>query len=251
MSDRERKALCCICGSVRTCRRARNHREENYWFSRRIDLDWHRETGELKCQECGRVTTHALLHPEGDWAVDHAEMMQRVATGNTHGHLNEAQLAEVVAKYRQGLPRNPYLYHRWYVEDAQAAWDTGKRTVKALCGETIKLKRDPSGPSSRCAKGDDGQVKPERVRDQEYEDAATGLWWAEIDCVDCLRTWHLELLRRRRNKLSDLMTQFVADLLADAKGYPKKFDLRTVNRLIEALESARDSDEVKAEGSRQ
>ncbi|PQP52657.1 hypothetical protein [Mycolicibacterium austroafricanum] len=249
MSDRERKALCCVCGSIRTCKRSRRHREENYWFSGPIDLDWHRETGELKCQECGRVTTHALLHPEGDWAVDHAEMMQRVATGNSHGHFNADQLEEVAAKYRQGLPRNPNLGHYWYKAFAQEDWDAGRRTTKALCGEKVTLHRDPSGPSSGKRWGDDRQIKPRAVRDQEYEDSETGVSWIEADCVDCLRVWHLELLRQRREDLAEKMTEFLKDLLADKAGYPKKIDLRTVESLIGALDAARDAvGTVKTEG---
>lgn len=240
MSDVPRKALCCTCGAIRTCKRARNHREENYWFRRPVDLDWHRETGDLKCSECGRVTTHALLHPEGDWAANHAEMMQRVATGNTHGNFTDDQLDEVRRKFRQGFPRNPELNHFWWTGYAQAAWDSGRCTVLALCGEPMKVQRDPSKRSSpsRSDRSDDRQIQPERVRDQEYEDPDTGLWWTETDCVDCLRVWHLELLRRRREVLADRLTQFLADLLEDKSGYPKKIDLRTINTLIDVLDTA-------------
>lgn len=246
----EKTALCCLCGAVRTCRRPRNHRAENYWFSGPIDHDWHRETGDLKCQECGRVTTHAIIHPDKDVFRDHAEMMQRVATGNNHGHLNAAQLDQVAEKFRQGTPRNPYLRHYWYNCQAQEAWDAGRRTVKGLCGEPMSIERDPSGPSSSESYGDDDrQIEPRTVGDVEYEDPDTGLWWTESDCVDCLRVWHLELLRQRREKLGELMTQFMADLLADKAGYPKKIDLRTVDALIEALESARQRVVTAAEGA--
>ncbi|SCX24759.1 hypothetical protein [Mycolicibacterium fluoranthenivorans] len=240
MSDRERQAICCTCGTVRTCKRARNHREENYWLNQPVDLDWHRETGDLKCAECCRVTTHALLHPEGDWAVDHAEMMQCVATGNSHSRFNDRQLSEIRAKYRQGLPRNPELHHFWWTSEAKEAWDAGRRTVTGLCGETMKISRDPGGPSasSRADKRDDSQIAPKRFRDQEYEDPETGLWWAEVDCVDCLRVWHLELLRQRRVLLAEKTTEFLAALLADKSGYPKKIDLQTVNSLIEAIDQA-------------
>ncbi|MCV7230426.1 hypothetical protein [Mycolicibacterium komossense] len=257
MSTSFMKALCCTCGSVRECRRPRNHRAENYWLSKPIDLDWHRETGDLKCEECGRITTHALLLPEGDNWRDHAEMMQRVATGNSHGHFkNQQQFDEVATKFRQGFPRNPELNHFRYGSDAQAAWDAGRPTVKALCGEQIPVDRDPSGPASKGRderRQDDRQIKPAQVRDQEYEDSETGLWWTELDCVDCLRVWHLELLAQRRDVLSGKLTQFLADLLADQEGgYPKKIGLRVVDALIEAFEAINQrSDAVKSEDSNQ
>lgn len=235
------QALCCVCGSLRDCRRPRNHRRENYWLAGPIDLDWHRETGDLKCEECGRITTHALIHPEGDPHRDHAEMMQRVATGNSHSRFTAKQLDEVAAKYRQGFPRNPELNHYRYNRDAQAAWDAGLRTVKALCGEQITIHRDPSGPASKGKNkqhDDDRQIRPREVREQEYEDEATGLWWEQRDCVDCLRVWHLELLRQRREELATRMTRFLGDLLTDKVGYPKKVDLRTIDSLITALDTA-------------
>lgn len=242
MSNHAMEALCCVCGNLRDCRRPRNHRRENYWLAGPIDLDWHRETGDLKCEECGRITTHALIHPDGDIHRDHAEMMQRVATGNSHGHFSAKQLDEVAMKYRLGLPRNPELNHYRYDRDAQAAWDAGLRTVKALCGEQIPIHHDPSGPASKGKnkqRDDDRQIRPREVREQEYEDEATGLWWEERDCVDCLRVWHLELLRQRREELVTRMTQFLGDLLTDkVGGYPKKIDLRTVESLIAALGDA-------------
>lgn len=253
MSDTLKNALCCVCGAVRSCRRPRNHKMENYWLAAPVDRNWHRETGDLKCPECGRVTTHAIIHAEKDALRDHAEMMQRVATGNNHGNLNAAQLDAVADKFRQGTPRNPYLRHYWYREVAQEAWDAGRRTVKGLCGEPMPLDRDPRQFHEKCSGeqrwDDDQQFKPMTVRDMEYEDPETGLWWTESDCVDCLRVWHLRLLSQQRKKLGELITLFLADLLADNGGYPKKFDLRTVNGLIDALESARRQDTTESEGA--
>lgn len=253
MTDSLKQALCCICGSLRTCRRPRNYRSENFWLSGPIDRDWHREVGDLKCEACGRVTTHAIIQPEKDVFRDHAEMMQRVATGNNHGHFNATQLDEVAEKFRRGTPRNPYLRHYWYRERAEEAWDAGRRTVKGLCGEPMTLDRDPrqfhENSSGDQRWDDDQQFKPMTVREVEYEDSETGLWWTESDCVDCLRVWHLQLLAQRRKELGELMTHFMADLLADNAGYPKKIDLRTVNTLIEALESARRQDTTESEGA--
>lgn len=47
-----------------------------------------------------------------------------------------------------------------------------------------------------------------------------------------------------------MMTQFLADLLADKVGYPKKIDLRTVESLIEAVAAAQPrSTTAKSEGA--
>lgn len=110
--------------------------------------------------------------------------------------------------------------------------------MKALCGESMTLRRDPSGPSAFNRSDDDGQVRPELLRDQENEDSDTGLCWTELDCVDCLRVWHLELLRRRREALAEKMATFLAALLDDDTGYPKKIGLGTLESLISALETA-------------
>lgn len=241
MSDRM-KALCCTCGAIRTCSRPRNHRAENYWFNGPIDLDWNRETGDLKCAECGRITTHALIHPEGWQLRDHAEMMQRVATGNSHGHFSTPQIEDVRRKYNQGMPLNPELHHLWWVEAAKEDWSAGRRTTTSLCGRKVEIPRDPNGPSAgseRAKKADDWQAKPREVRDQEYEDPETGLSWRTSDCVDCHRVWHLELLSQRRGVLTKKMAAFLVELTADKEGgYPKKIGLQTVNALIAAFESA-------------
>lgn len=229
------QALCCICGTLRTCQRPRNYRPENYWLAGPIDRDWHRETGDLKCEECGRITTHALIRPPGDAFRDHAEMMTRVATGTSHTHFTTAEkLTEVRRKYNEGQPHNPFLHHYW--------WNSDPETT--LCGRKIASYRDPS--PEKPSDDDDShhlvqlsgshQTKP-RFRDHEYEDE-TGLSWREMDCVDCLRVWHLELLRQRRKVLSDVLIRFTTDLAEDMSGYPKRFDLAAVNGLIDAIENA-------------
>lgn len=247
MSDRERQAICCTCGTVRTCKRARNHREENYWLSGPINRDWHRETGELKCSECGRITVHALLHPAGDWAVDHAEMMQRIATGNAHSRFSEAELVEVRSKFRKGLPRNPCLEHLWWQEDAKEAVDAGCSTFLALCGETLPIRMAEGGRDHRSR--DDQQVRPEEVEGGEVEDSTTGHSWAEISCVDCLRVWHQELLRRRRKVLAEKLTVFLADMMKENSESPT-VDLQTVNALINAVDDVQQA-RSKCQGVRQ
>jgi hypothetical protein len=35
----------------------------------------------------------------------------------------------------------------------------------------------------------------------DYEDTDTGLWWVDLDCVDCLRVSNMKKLARIRNEL--------------------------------------------------
>lgn len=198
--DRRREteqALCCECGNLRTCKRPRNYVPE------RADLQtWHRLTGDLKCDVCGRITRHAVLR--SDEYRDSAESYQRMALGGEpRNRLEDVDRAR--REYRLGLPRNPYLNHWRITAQAQAAWDSGEKTVVALCGETITVDRDPrSEPSSRGSTGE--LVEPEEVRDMEYEDPETGLWWVEMDCVNCLRVSNERRLERlRKELLADLL----------------------------------------------
>ncbi|OBF52537.1 hypothetical protein A5778_15575 [Mycolicibacterium monacense] len=199
--DRRREteqALCCECGNLRTCKQPRNY------VSERSDLQtWHRMTGDLKCDACGRITRHALLR-SGEFR-DAAENYQRMALGGEpQSHLEDVGRAR--REYRLGLPRNPYLKHWWIKEEGQAAWDSGEKAVVALCGETITVERDPRS-TTFSTRGSTGElVEPEEVRDMEYEDPETGLWWAETDCVDCLRVSNERRLKRlRKELLQDLL----------------------------------------------
>jgi hypothetical protein len=225
-----RQALCCVCGQLRTFGRARNNRWENYWFRRPIDRDWHRETGELKCEQCGRVTVHALLHREDAGSFrDHAELMQSIALGCTSNRMTEHVASEAKRKYRQAdLPRNPYLHHRYWVNEARTAWRAGQREVTALCGEPMALVRDPD--ANRSDTPSDELITPEEVRDQEYEDPETGLWWLEMDCVDCLRVSNAERLSKRQRLLALRLSEIS---LRAANG---RLDASIINRLLESIE---------------
>jgi hypothetical protein len=200
--DRRREteqALCCECGSLRTCKQPRNYVAE------RADLQtWHRMTGDLKCDTCGRITRHALLRRSDEYR-DSAEDYQRVALGGEpRSGLVDVDRAR--REYRLGLPRNPYLKHWRITAEAEAAWDSGEKTVVALCGETITVERDPRS-TTLSSRGSTGElVEPEEVRDMEYEDSETGLWWTEMDCVDCLRVANERRLERlRKELLADLL----------------------------------------------
>lgn len=221
------QALCCQCGSIRTCRRPRNHKRENYWLREPVDPNWHRETGELKCAECGRVTTHAIVLPD-DILRDHAEKIHLVATGWTFRNLNDHDRQRIRARYRQGLPRNPYLRHSWWTSDERAAREAGKTHFKAICHAEILVPETTSEERGTSYRHDE-LVAPNEFHDVDREDPETGLWWFDIDCVDCLRRSNQMAVDAQRKaltaklqdvvgKVATLDPQTVAELLANFGG---------------------------------
>jgi hypothetical protein len=166
-----------------------------------------RKTTSLKCASCGQSTRHALLprtdREQGDWD----EERQRIALGGDvpDGQYGPQYSAERVhrlrVEYREmPFPRNPYLHHWYVISEAQKAWDAGQRSVTALCGETMKLGTNPS-----TCRGSDVPmtelVEADEMRDMEYEDEETGLFWVDMQCVDCLRVTNGRRLARKRKEL--------------------------------------------------
>ena len=225
-------ALCCVCGNLRTCRRPRNHRRENYWLTGPIDREWHRETGDLKCGECGRVTRHAVIMPAADYFRDHAERITRIALGAAD------PLADVHAKrirdaYRYGRQPNPYQSHLWSASDADVARKSGRSHVVTHCGESHPL------PERSQKFGASGQLAPDPVRwDHEYEDQDTGMSWIEMDCPNCYRVANERRIARRR----ELLGNWLVWLLADPD---KRVADDQVDPLIEAFEQNSNSKKVK------
>lgn len=198
MSNKIRQALCCECGAIRTCYRARsNHREENYWLRRPVDHDWHRETGDLKCSQCGRMTTHALLFPEGDSFRDHAETLRKAATGWSYKQLTATDLARIRQAWRQGRPENPYLNHHWFVSDADKAREAGQTHFEAICKARIPVPKRTSKNTTPAGM----YVEPAEFHDVDREDPETGLYWYDGDCVDCLNRWNAMQRERQRKAL--------------------------------------------------
>ncbi|MGV0624461.1 hypothetical protein [Mycolicibacter minnesotensis] len=231
MSNKIRKALCCTCGEIRTCHRPRNHQTENYWLSGPVDRNWHRELGDLKCSNCGQITRHAILHPEGCAFQDHAERVTRIALGDkdpyadkytdTRDHIRKA--------YRQGRQANPLMNHLWPRSETTAARKAGKTTVVAYCGETVPLPEKVGNPSPQR-----GEVllKPDPVRfDQEYEHPETGTWWIEMDCPDCYRVANERRMADRRK----LLTEWLAWAL---RHHSERVPDERVEELIAAFKSA-------------
>lgn len=201
MTLQPKQALCCTCGNLRNCLRPRNHRRENYWLSGPVDRGWHRETGDLKCSECGRVTRHALIMPEGDVFRDHAERVTRIALGSTADPVATEDLRESIRKaYRQGRRPNPNMRHLWSAADEETARKAGKTTVVTRCGETQEI------PPKSDTFAAEGQLRPDAVRWEECEDPDTGMWWIEVDCPDCYRVSNERRRVKRRKDLKLLLT---------------------------------------------
>ena len=228
MSDQIKQALCCVCGTLRTCRRPRNHREENYWLRRPVDHDWHRETGDLKCAECNRVTTHALLHPEGSWARDHAEAIHRQAIGYHLKTLTDEGRARIQRAWRVGLPSNPLLRHIGWVSDETKAREAGETHMVAICKAMYPLPKRETKPGTGVDR--DVLMKPRAVGDDEYQDPETGLWWSDVTCVDCLLRSNEIAINEQRAKLREK--------LIEAATTVSKFDPRTIARLLEQFNEA-------------
>lgn len=233
MTDSVKQALCCACGAVRTCRRPHNHRAENYWLSGPVYRDWHRETGDLKCSECGKITTHAIIHPERDSFRDHAERVTNIALGMPDPMANNPEVRERVRRaYRQrSYPSNPYVNHRWWRSDEDAARAAGEKWFTAMCGETMPLPtRKIAGRDITAMEAPTHVTDPDRA-DHENLDPDTGLWWtSDGECVNCLRVRNNWLLEQRRKDVSALLIKIVAMI--------DKVDARVVERLAELVTEA-------------
>lgn len=228
MSNKIRKALCCVCGEIRTCHRPRNHQAENIWLSKPVDPNWHRELGDLKCENCGMVTRHAILHPEGDPFRTHDERITHIALGgdDPYSDAYTDNRDRIRQAYRQGRQANPYLNHMWRSSDEDAARKAGKATVTTYCGEIAKL------PAQSRTLDGGGLIKPDPVRwEQEYEDHQTGGWWVELDCPDCYRLANERRAAQRRK----LLTEWLAWAL---RYHSERVPDERVEELIAAFKSA-------------
>jgi hypothetical protein len=193
-----RRALCCHCGNLRTFKEARNERG---WFG--DNAAWHREIADMKCDACRAIMPHALLAQDNASWRDVDEMQQRVALG---GDLPKGWHWDVsrIREYRAKLPRNPKLHHFFSVADADEARARGETRIPALCGDIAEIPGEWS--RGTC---DDDIVEPQEVQwDTEFEDPETGLWWLDMDCVNCLsitnarrRCWRHKAVNREINEL--------------------------------------------------
>lgn len=200
-------ALCCECGQLRTVSADYSrYRDPNHADSDQGRTGGWRLTQTLKCSACGDRTRHALLRRHDAPYRDADEQRQQWILGHdVDGWGSDRGWAR--AEYFAQFPRNPYAHHWYVVDEAQAAWDKGERVVTSLCGEPMTLHRDPKTARS----GDIPMaqlVEPEEVRDIEYEDETTGLWWEDMTCVNCLRVTNERRRARRMRVLEALLAWF-------------------------------------------
>lgn len=179
------KALCCDCGQLRTVS-ANYHfgndqnRSDGYFYDSR---GWS-HTGTLKCVECGRPTRHALLRGEDDKYRDHDEDLQRYVLGGEWSGKYPPDRDRLRDRYQKQLPRNPKLTHRFWIEDANKRREEGQTHMPAVCGAVAEIPRSWSKQQRPVSE----LIEPDRIDwDTEFEDASTGMWWVDMDCVDCLR----------------------------------------------------------------
>jgi hypothetical protein len=212
----QRQALCCECGNLRTCRRPKNYREENFWLNRPVDRSWHRETGDLKCEHCARTTRHALLYREGDQFKNHAERLEGIALGLSDPLDAESSgVTERIKKnYRIGRQTNPHLRHSWWSDDAEEARAAGKSTVVTLCGDQHEIP-DDHGTYDDTHESDSGVIRayaPRRYR-QVFSDDAPPEGWDYQDCPDCTRVVNEWVVACNRKylmaKLAELMRRAI------------------------------------------
>lgn len=230
MSNKIRQALCCTCGEIRTCHRPRNHQTENYWLSKPVDPSWHRELGDLKCDHCGQVTRHAILHPDGDSFRDHAERITHIALGGNdpYGDGYPATRERIRQAYRQGRQPNPLMKHLWSAADEEVARESGRTTVTTFCGET----KDIPERSSCC--DEPGLLKPAPVRwDFEHDHPGTGGSWLEMDCPDCYRLINERRIVMQRKELKLRLAWLLANYQR-----PDRLPDNAVGDLITAIEAA-------------
>lgn len=219
-------ALCCVCGEQRTVSEDYHRvQDPNYSYGATARREGWRKTQTLKCDACGDRTRHAILDAADSLSRDYGEQRQRYILGGDWPDKKYAPDRERLrAEYFAQFPRNPYLQHRYWVSEARTAWQDGTKVVTAVCGASITLSCDPDDYRTDQTE----LVAPSEVRDdQEYEDSTTGLWWVEMDCVDCIRVANASRLKNLRNLL-------LADLLQVANVVPD-LDAVQVGELREHL----------------
>jgi hypothetical protein len=175
-----------------------------------VDPNWHREVGDLKCETCNAVTRHAIISA-AERADTHAEVLHQVATGwgnrvvDADG--NGPSRRRIEEAWRQGLPRNPYLNHLWWISDEKKAREAGRTHLLAVCMEPIPVP-EPSAPGRTTSTfGHDEIVKPREFHDVDREDPETGLWWYDLRCPDCLLRSNAMALQAMRKQLVDRLLQ--------------------------------------------
>lgn len=217
-------ALCCTCGNLRTVSGDyHRYQDPEHAESERGKAEGWRKTQALKCDACGEQTRHALLHPSDARYRDYDEKRQRYILGGEWDGEYAPDRERLRAEYFAQFPRNPNLHHRFWIDEADKLRAAGETHMAALCGAVDEIPRSwgKSAPEGEL-------VKPGRIDwDTEYEDAETGEWWIDMQCVDCLRVANEKRFKAQRNLL-------LADLL-EVSNAVENLDAAQVRELREHL----------------
>jgi len=197
------QALCCECGNLRTVS-ADYHfgtNDENCGEGLFMNPRGWFETGTLKCAHCGARTRHALLNKEGK--RDYAEDYLRYVLGGEWDSRWAPDRERLRERYFAQFPRNPYVRHRWWKSDENAARSAGMKWFRGMCGEMVRLPKEvrENGRNITEVEAPTHITDPDRT-EHENLDVETGLWWtADGECVNCLRVRHDWLLKEHRKQL--------------------------------------------------
>lgn len=219
-------ALCCVCGH------SRKVSVDYYRPSDRNHADgaegkqggW-RKTQTLKCDACRASTRHAIL-AKADGETYWDERRQRAALGDDQAlQWDTKYLVKWRQEYREmPFPRNPKLHHLRYGADVDKAIAAGNTRITALCGEPIDIS------PSETTRGKDitEPTAPREITDTEFEDPTTGLWWLDMDCVDCLRVSNRLVTEWQRRRLEHLLLKLSV--------HPEKIADDEVSAVLEYLD---------------
>ncbi|MDX1878214.1 hypothetical protein SBE55_10330 [Mycolicibacterium sp. 141076] len=228
------QALCCECGQLRTVSAGyyTSYKDPNSSAGGFEDKRGWRRTCTLKCAQCGKSTRHALVHKheasdQGDWC----ERTQRFVLGgeSPNEYWDEDYRKKLRTEYFAQFPRNPQLKHRYYVSEAKEAFAAGQKTITSLCGAPMDLDFDPN--LSTKAEPNNQLVKPDRIDwETEFEDRDTGMWWVDMQCVDCLSVSNrIRIKHQRQEVLAKLLE---ASAAIEALGAQ---DLAALSKHLDAL----------------
>jgi hypothetical protein len=219
-------ALCCVCGNRRTVSDDYSRRQDpNHSSSELGKAEGWRSTQSLTCDHCGERTRHAVMNRPG--ATDYDEIAQRCALGDDDTGIgwSKEYVDRLRREYREMFPRNPKLHHLWFRDNAEKAIADGNPRMHAVCGEPIDT---PTPERHRRGKPATEPVAPQELTDTEFEDPETGLWWRDLDCVDCLRLGNRATAEWQRRRLERLLLHLSVS--------PEKIDDREVSEVLEYLE---------------
>ncbi|MHC9292495.1 hypothetical protein ACRCUN_08490 [Mycobacterium sp. LTG2003] len=163
------------------------------------------------------------MRPANDTFRDHAEKLREFATGRTRDGLSSEARKRIQERWRQHRTENPYLHHLWWISDEEKARAAGRTHFQAICKAMIRVPEQlPKVRGTICDEND--MVAPTWFHDVDREDPDTGLYWFDVDCVDCLSRANAIALQWQREELAEKLQAIVEKV--------STLDARTVISLL-------------------